>query len=330
MVSSARHCKRQGMAGSRFDLDQQIAAAYVRAQENELGRRPEGAAQFLAHRLKVPAVPQVDLAAQALEREIGTGRKSARLFDHRFDIGQRLARLRDHVAFMQGAVSDDTCSARYEQYGIAAQSDHVGSGKGWAARPVLGGITIGADLARILDEDRRSGITPRQETHGKRSGLEADCGCCRHAFRDPLATREKTILPPHVELAVSLHAMGMAIDVGKIVPETENRREAQRLRQFEYRTVCEFRSCLQRRFSAIAHDGRIEFDFGKLDRSEQDGFIMAVLHTCMRAVYELAAGMPCLACRDWISGRIEASHRHLDQRHVRYRVSDSISVPGKT
>ena len=151
--------------------------------------------------------------------------------NHRRDVGQHLAALGGGVAGMHRAVADDAGGAGNEEDFLARQRGQRGTREGRTARPVIGGVVVGADLARVLDRRRR--LLAGHEGDAQRPAGEADGAGGRHVAGGAAREVEKGILAADVELAITLEAVRLAVDVGEVVPHPPQVRQSLRVEQAE-------------------------------------------------------------------------------------------------
>src|ERR1700685_3748224 len=110
-----------------FDLHQQILAANIRLQVHDGGRGAQRARQRPFDGVEIRRLPNVDLEFEIVEGVARRSDHAIRLVQQGVDVCHGFARLRGHVARMNGFVADDARGAGDEQIRSRRFAQHTGA-----------------------------------------------------------------------------------------------------------------------------------------------------------------------------------------------------------
>ncbi len=187
----------------------------------------------------------VDLVGQGAKGEARCARNAIGFAQQRLDVDQRLAGLSRRIADMEGLVAHDAGGSRDEQEIRGGIPKHARARK-HGPRSVFRRILERGGLPGVLDGLRR-GLAREEIDHQRAAKRRAKRAGRRHGTGHGASACDQRIPARLVELPIALRSVAVGVDLGEVVPDTQQVAVAHRIEDREDLPISLLRGGLQRR-----------------------------------------------------------------------------------
>ncbi len=189
-------------------------------------------------------------------------------------------------------MADDAGGPRNEEHGCGRFFQKART-REHRARPVFRRVLIGADLARIFDGDRR-GLACEKVDHHRAARCRAEGARCGDVPGHVPAAGDQRVAARLVELPIPLRAKRVDVDLGKIIPDSQQMAVADGIEDGEDLAISLFSRCVQRRSMHIP-DERGGGDLRDRYASEEHVVVASITNTGALSRFDRLRSAPDLA-----------------------------------